>query len=104
MFVLLSLTLQVNFGIIFDIDGVLGRGSTPFAATKRMINLLTDEDGNLVVPISFCTNSSGTAADKAERMTEWLDTKVCPLLGVSAVATALCAIGLFEYGPEQSDI
>ena len=76
---------QVNFGLIFDIDGVIGRGSTPFIASKRMIKLLTDKEGKLLVPIAFCTNSSGTAADKAKRISDWLDVRVSLLSDWSKV-------------------
>ena len=67
---------QVDFGILFDIDGVIGRGAKPLAAAQRMIKLLTDKDGKQIVPLAFCTNSTGAAADKAKTLTNWLDIEV----------------------------
>ena len=50
-----------------------------------MIKLLTDKEGKLLVPIAFCTNSSGTAADKAKRISDWLDVRVSLLSDWSKV-------------------
>lgn len=66
----------MDFGILFDIDGVIGRGAKPLSAAKRMIKLLTDKEGKQIVPIAFCTNGTGVAADKAKTLTNWLDVEV----------------------------
>ncbi|XP_067932293.1 haloacid dehalogenase-like hydrolase domain-containing 5 isoform X2 [Watersipora subatra] len=79
-----TMNKKIDFGIIFDIDGVLGRGSVPFAASKRMMRLLSDNDGKVQVPIAFCTNSSGTLKDKAVCISKWLDTEVRPQQVIAA--------------------
>lgn len=68
--------LKVDFGIIFDIDGVIGRGAIPFTAAERMIKLLMNKEEELIVPIAFCTNSTGTAADKSQLLSKWLSVQV----------------------------
>lgn len=67
----------MDFGILFDIDGVIGRGAKPLSAAQRMIKLITDKNGKQIVPIAFCTNGTGVAADKAKTLTSWLDVEVC---------------------------
>lgn len=55
---------------------MIGRGANPFMASKKMMKLLTDKDGEFMVPVSFCTNSVGLATDKANLLSNWLDVKV----------------------------
>lgn len=55
---------------------MIARGSNPLNAAKRMISLITDADGKPVVPVAFCTNSTGVAADKARCLSDWLSIKV----------------------------
>lgn len=78
--------VQVDFGILFDIDGVIARGAKPLSAAKRMIKLLTDKDGRQIVPIAFCTNSTGVAADKAKTLTNWLNVEVCATNDLDQIA------------------
>ncbi|CAB1455857.1 unnamed protein product [Pleuronectes platessa] len=48
---------QPNFGLLFDIDGVLVRGRMPIPAAKRAFEKLVDSKGQFVVPVVFVTNA-----------------------------------------------
>jgi HAD superfamily hydrolase (TIGR01456 family) len=61
-----------RFGISFDVDGVLARGTIPIPAGQRMIRLLQDEKGDVKVPVTFVTNSLNRDADKAQQISSWL--------------------------------
>ncbi|CAL1531709.1 unnamed protein product [Lymnaea stagnalis] len=69
---------NVNFGILFDVDGVLARGSTPLDPAKQAIAKLKDSNGNLKVPVAFVTNACNRSADKARQIGNWFDITVQP--------------------------
>ncbi|KAM9856298.1 haloacid dehalogenase-like hydrolase domain-containing 5 [Aulostomus maculatus] len=48
---------QPNFGLLFDIDGVLVRGRMPIPAAKKAFEKLVDSQGQFVVPVVFVTNA-----------------------------------------------
>ena len=67
---------QPNFGVLFDIDGVVARGSTPLPAAIKGLHKLTDGEGNFTVPVAFVTNGCNKSADKAKALTQWTGIKV----------------------------
>lgn len=69
--------LQADFGVLFDVDGVLARGSTPLGAAVQAIRLLEDDEGHLKVPVAFVTNACNRSHDKAAQIQKWLDIQVC---------------------------
>lgn len=68
---------NVNFGIMFDIDGVLLRGTKPIPeaiqAIKMLVNRRTQE---FDVPCLFCTNAFGLRETKAATLSKSLNTLV----------------------------
>lgn len=68
--------LQPDFGILFDVDGVLARGLNPLDPAIRAINKLKDSEGNMKVPVAFVTNSCSRSRDKAAMLQRWFDTPV----------------------------
>ena len=64
---------------MFDVDGVLARGSTPLAAAQEAIRLLEDGDGRLKVPVAFVTNACNRSHDKAAQIQKWLGIQVLKL-------------------------
>ncbi|XP_013073010.2 haloacid dehalogenase-like hydrolase domain-containing 5 isoform X2 [Biomphalaria glabrata] len=73
-----SQSKQVNFGILFDVDGVLARGSTPLDPAKKAMAKLKDANGNLKVPVAFVTNACNRSADKARQIQNWFDINITP--------------------------
>ena len=71
-----SLSFQPQFGLLFDIDGVIARGSTPLPAAIEGLQKLTDGAGNFVVPVAFVTNGCNTSSQKAKAITKWLGIEV----------------------------
>lgn len=69
-------SIQVDFGILFDVDGVLARGSTPLDPAKKAVEKLKDSEGNLTVPVAFVTNACNRSADKAKQISNWFDINV----------------------------
>ncbi|XP_052251772.1 haloacid dehalogenase-like hydrolase domain-containing 5 isoform X1 [Dreissena polymorpha] len=69
---------EADFGVLFDVDGVLARGSTPLTAAVEGIRLLKDDQGNLRVPVAFVTNSRNCNQDNAAPIQKWLDIQVTP--------------------------
>ncbi|KAH9504983.1 Haloacid dehalogenase-like hydrolase domain-containing 5 [Bulinus truncatus] len=69
---------NVNFGILFDVDGVLARGSTPLDPAKKAMEKLKDSNGNLKVPVAFVTNACNRSADKARQIGNWFDINITP--------------------------
>jgi len=67
-----------RFGISFDVDGVLARGTLPIPAGQRMVKLLQDEKGDVKVPITFVTNSLNRDMDKANQISNWLGVPITP--------------------------
>ncbi|CAG5123542.1 unnamed protein product, partial [Candidula unifasciata] len=70
--------VEVDFGILFDVDGVLARGSTPLEPAKKAIDKLKDADGKLKVPVAFVTNACNRSADKARQISSWFEIDVSP--------------------------
>jgi HAD superfamily hydrolase (TIGR01456 family) len=69
---------QPTFGICFDCDGVLARGTIPIKAAQRAFKRLVDDRGQFLVPVAFVTNSLNKNADKAKIIGEWFDVEVTP--------------------------
>ncbi|KAK6177275.1 hypothetical protein SNE40_015404 [Patella caerulea] len=67
-----------DFGILFDVDGVLARGSTPLDPAVRAIERLKDCDGNLRVPVAYVTNATNRSHDKAAQISKWFNMPVSP--------------------------
>ncbi|XP_021370280.1 haloacid dehalogenase-like hydrolase domain-containing 5 isoform X1 [Mizuhopecten yessoensis] len=74
----LSFNEQPEFGILFDVDGVLARGSNPLDPAVQAVKLLTDPEGNLRVPIAYVTNACNRSHDKAAQIQTWFNIPVSP--------------------------
>ena len=62
-----------SFGILFDIDGVIMRGSKVLPQAVKAFDMLTDESGKFRVPIAFVTNAGNCLRQtKADRLSEVL--------------------------------
>ncbi|XP_017560281.1 haloacid dehalogenase-like hydrolase domain-containing 5 isoform X2 [Pygocentrus nattereri] len=53
-----------DFGLLFDIDGVLVRGRTPIPAAKKAFQKLVDSKGRFVIPVVFVTNAGNCLRQK----------------------------------------
>ena len=73
---MIVLYLQADFGILFDVDGVVAYGAHPLQAAVQAIRTLEDEDGQLRVPVAFVTNSCNRSQDKAAQIQKWLNIQV----------------------------
>eukprot|EP00918_Siedleckia_nematoides_P045418 GHVU01099448.1.p1 GENE.GHVU01099448.1~~GHVU01099448.1.p1 ORF type:complete len:449 (-),score=72.97 GHVU01099448.1:878-2224(-) len=62
-----------KFGVCFDVDGVLARGTLAIESAKEAMKQLCDEKGEVRVPIVFVTNSLNRACDKAQQITGWFN-------------------------------
>ncbi|CAH8552473.1 unnamed protein product [Heterobilharzia americana] len=68
---------EPNFGLLFDIDGVLGRGLEVLPQAAEAFKLLCDPDQKeLRVPVAFVTNASGDASARARMISKWFGIKV----------------------------
>ncbi|XP_064632443.1 haloacid dehalogenase-like hydrolase domain-containing 5 isoform X2 [Lineus longissimus] len=67
---------QPRYGVLFDIDGVIARGSKPLQAAKDMMPYLLNPDNSPRVPIAFCTNGCNKDEDKAKALSEWLGVEI----------------------------
>ncbi|XP_066949235.1 haloacid dehalogenase-like hydrolase domain-containing 5 isoform X2 [Macrobrachium rosenbergii] len=66
-----------NFGLLFDIDGVIVRGRRVLPTAREAFNHLVDESGNFRVPTVFVTNAGNALrSGKAEQLSEWLGVNV----------------------------
>lgn len=79
---------EADFGILFDVDGVLARGSTPLNAAVQAIRYLEDENGHLKVPVAFVTNACNRSQDKAAQIQKWLNIQVTPDMVIHAPTPA----------------
>ncbi|KAL3851958.1 hypothetical protein ACJMK2_015648 [Sinanodonta woodiana] len=79
---------EPDFGILFDVDGVLARGSTPLSAAVQAARLLKDSKGNLQVPVAFVTNACNRSNDKAKQIQDWLKIEVTPDMVIHAPTPA----------------
>ena len=75
---LLKQKKQPSFGICFDCDGVLARGTLPINAAKKAFKKLVDDNGKFLVPVNFVTNSLNKNSDKAKVISEWFGVEVSP--------------------------
>eukprot|EP00516_Mucochytrium_quahogii_P004576 CAMPEP_0203760352 /NCGR_PEP_ID=MMETSP0098-20131031/13667_1 /ASSEMBLY_ACC=CAM_ASM_000208 /TAXON_ID=96639 /ORGANISM=" , Strain NY0313808BC1" /LENGTH=102 /DNA_ID=CAMNT_0050653875 /DNA_START=21 /DNA_END=325 /DNA_ORIENTATION=+ len=66
-------TSQPDFGILFDVDGVLARGTNPLEPAVKALKLLQDDEGNLKVPVAFVTNACNRSQDKARQISKWFN-------------------------------
>nr|CAH8856334.1 unnamed protein product [Trichobilharzia regenti] len=68
---------EPNFGFLFDIDGVLGRGLEVLPQAAEAFKLLCDpEQKELRVPVAFVTNASGDASARARMISNWFGIKI----------------------------
>jgi len=67
-----------NFGIMFDIDGVIVRGKTVLPWAPEAFSLLYDQErSRWRVPSIFVTNAGNTLRqEKADRLSDWLNVPV----------------------------
>ncbi|XP_071623686.1 haloacid dehalogenase-like hydrolase domain-containing 5 [Heliangelus exortis] len=67
------------FGFLFDVDGVLVRGSQVVPAARRAFQRLSDSSGRLRVPVVFLTNAGNClTAAKARDLSQALGLQVSP--------------------------
>uniref|UniRef100_A0A8C3QGD8 Haloacid dehalogenase like hydrolase domain containing 5 n=1 Tax=Cyanoderma ruficeps TaxID=181631 RepID=A0A8C3QGD8_9PASS len=65
------------FGFLFDVDGVLVRGSQPVPAARRAFQRLADSGGRLRVPVVFLTNAGNCLRSaKARELSQALGLQV----------------------------
>ena len=66
-----------EFGLFFDIDGVITRGRTLLPHSKDAFKLLTDENGRFIIPTVFVTNAGNSMRQtKAKQLSDWLGIQV----------------------------
>ena len=65
--------VQPRFGICFDVDGVLARGTLPLPQALNCFQKLVDDTGELNVPVTFVTNALNRNTDKANQIAGWMD-------------------------------
>ena len=71
------ITLRLQYGICFDIDGVICRGVNPIPEAVEAFRMLCDQSsGRPRVPFVFLTNAFGPAHVKAKRLQDWLKCEV----------------------------
>lgn len=67
---------KLDFGFMFDIDGVIVRGKKLLPSAKKAFGLLT-ENGKFTIPSLFVTNAGNSLRSrKAKQLSEWLDVEV----------------------------
>ncbi|KAM9638757.1 haloacid dehalogenase-like hydrolase domain-containing 5 isoform 2-T2 [Morphnus guianensis] len=67
------------FGFLFDVDGVLVRGSQAVPAARQAFRRLADGSGRLRVPVVFLTNAGNCLrAAKAQELSQALGLQVSP--------------------------
>ena len=66
---------QPNFGIMFDIDGVIVRGKRVLPSAPAAFQRLVDPDTQkFKVPAVFVTNAGNSVRqEKADKLSEWLN-------------------------------
>ncbi|XP_022746352.1 uncharacterized protein YKR070W-like isoform X3 [Durio zibethinus] len=68
---------RCNFGIAFDIDGVILRGRVPIGGSPRALRRLYGDSGELNVPYLFLTNGGGIPETKrAKELSELLGVNI----------------------------
>uniref|UniRef100_A0A1I8JNP8 Cat eye syndrome critical region protein 5 n=1 Tax=Macrostomum lignano TaxID=282301 RepID=A0A1I8JNP8_9PLAT len=70
---------QIEFGLLFDIDGVIALGLNPLPQAVEMMKLLVSpETGLPVVPYAFVTNGCAKGDSKARMMSKWFNATISP--------------------------
>ncbi|XP_007009685.2 PREDICTED: uncharacterized protein YKR070W isoform X1 [Theobroma cacao] len=70
---------RCNFGIAFDIDGVILRGRVPIGGSPQALRRLYGDSGELKVPYLFLTNGGGVPETKrAKELSELLGVNILP--------------------------
>ncbi|PAA53291.1 hypothetical protein BOX15_Mlig012684g2 [Macrostomum lignano] len=70
---------KIEFGLLFDIDGVIALGLNPLPQAVEMMKLLVSpETGLPVVPYAFVTNGCAKGESKARMMSKWFNAKISP--------------------------
>ncbi|KAK6228123.1 hypothetical protein SCA6_000463 [Theobroma cacao] len=70
---------RCNFGIAFDIDGVILRGRVPTGGSPQALRRLYGDSGELKVPYLFLTNGGGVPETKrAKELSELLGVNILP--------------------------
>ncbi len=68
-----SIRKSPKFGILFDIDGVIMRGSKVLPQAPAAFKLLTNDQGKFRVPTVFVTNAGNCLRQtKADQLSSWL--------------------------------
>ncbi|KAL3852574.1 hypothetical protein ACJMK2_016195 [Sinanodonta woodiana] len=68
---------DLDFGFLFDIDGVICRGKTVLPSAREAFCKLVDRNGKFRVPVLFVTNAGNTLRQrKAQQLSQLLDIKV----------------------------
>lgn len=66
-----------NFGLLFDIDGVLVRGRNVLPTAPQAFRKLLDRHGRFRVPTVFVTNAGNALRNtKAEQLSQWLGVEI----------------------------
>jgi len=65
-----------KFGICFDIDGVLARGTEVLDAALKAFKKLVNSENQVQVPVVFVTNALNRNIDKAMQLSSWLGVTV----------------------------
>ena len=74
---LFQIANQPNFGLFFDIDGVIARGKKVLPFAVEAFKKLVGENG-WRVPAVFVTNAGNCMRhQKAEQLSNWLGVEVC---------------------------
>jgi len=73
-----SISSSPNFGLMFDIDGVIVRGKSVLPSAPEAFQLLVDRStGSWRVPTIFVTNAGNTLRqEKADKLSSWLNVPV----------------------------
>lgn len=72
----------MDFGLLFDIDGVIVRGRDILPPAREAFRLLTDASGKFRVPTCFVTNAgNGLRQTRATQLSKWLgvEVRVCSM-------------------------
>ncbi|KAK3888762.1 hypothetical protein Pcinc_007235 [Petrolisthes cinctipes] len=66
-----------NFGLLFDIDGVIIRGKRILPSAVEAFSMLVDDRGKFRVPTVFVTNAGNLLRNhKAEQLSHWLGVEI----------------------------
>ncbi|PAA52312.1 hypothetical protein BOX15_Mlig028892g3, partial [Macrostomum lignano] len=70
---------KIEFGVLFDIDGVIALGLNPLPQAREAIRMLIcPETGRPRVPFAFVTNGCALGDSKAKKLSQWFDVQVSP--------------------------